>query len=90
MSEKKLTLAEQLASQGYTVKPCKGCGKPMVWGRRPEGGWLPLDPVAPVYTIVPIKDREGYSHPEAVRNMLSFVLHHVTCPNREQFSGDRR
>lgn len=90
MSEKKLTLAEQLAAQGYIVKPCKGCGKPMVWGRKAEGNWIPLDPIAPVFTIVPMKDRDGEVHQEAVRNQLSFVMHHVTCPNQEQFSGDRR
>jgi hypothetical protein len=90
MSDKKLTIAEQLAAQGYIVKPCKGCHKPMVWAMKETGTWLPLDPVAPVYSIAPAKDREGRVRPYAVRNMLSFVLHHVTCPNREQFSGGQR
>lgn len=89
MSEKKLTLAENLAAQGYTVKPCKGCGKPMVWATKEDGVWIPLDPVSPVYTAVIIEDFQGRTHPKAIRNMLSFVSHFVTCPKREEFSGKK-
>lgn len=90
MTDKKPTLAEQLAAQGYVVKPCKGCGKSMVWGKLLTGSWMPLDPVPPVYTIVPMKGQDGYSHPEAVRTMLAFVSHFVTCPDRDKFSGGKR
>ena len=80
-----MTRAEELKEAGYIVKPCEGCQKPMILGRTPEGKWIPLDPVPPVYTIIKIKDAEGSPKQSVVRTMECFVLHHVTCPQREQF-----
>lgn len=81
----KPTIIERLKATGHIVKPCGGCGKDMVWARMPAGLWMPLDAQAPVYSIVPAKDYEGKSRPEAVRNTLAFVSHFVTCPKRDQF-----
>jgi hypothetical protein len=86
MTEKKLTRAEELKADGYTVSPCKGCGKMMVWGRTPTGSWLPLDPVPPVYAVVKIRDFEGRERPEVVRNMMAFVSHFTTCAQVNRFS----
>lgn len=82
-----MTRTEELKAEGYTVKPCDGCHKPMIWARTPEGKWVPLDPTPPVYTVVPIKGADGYPRPEAARNMLAFVSHFVTCPKRDQFKN---
>lgn len=38
------------------MSPCRGCGKAVVWGVKPDGSKVPLDPRAPVYAIVAFED----------------------------------
>jgi hypothetical protein len=84
-----MTRAEQLKALGYIVKPCKGCGKMMVWAKKPgsleDREYIPLDPVPPTYTVIKCKEQDGSQISHAVRTLENFVSHFVTCPARDQF-----
>lgn len=72
--------------------PCKGCGRPMVWGEteEKEGGGakaIPLDPRAPVYRILR-HDLNGT--PVIVRDKGAMVSHFATCPKASQFSASAK
>lgn len=64
----------------FARRPCKGCGKMVVWAIGPNGP-VPLDPVPAVYTVEVV---DGVVR--ARRAGAAMVGHHVTCPRREQFS----
>lgn len=65
--------------------PCKGCGKPIVWGETSEGKAIPLDPRPPVYRIMR-HDLAG--DPKVHRDKEAMVSHFATCPKASQFSGN--
>lgn len=69
-------------------QPCKGCGRPILWGRSEDGKPLPLDASAPVYLrefdpetrrTFWVLDARGPS------GRIALVSHFVTCPARDQF-----
>jgi len=65
------------------MTPCKGCGKTIIWGQTPDGKKIPLDPVAPTYTIMgPGPD----GNPVAIRASSTYVSHFATCPKANEFS----
>lgn len=54
----------------------------------PEGKRIPLDTVAPVYTVV-VADQDD--NPDTcVRNRASYVSHFATCPKASQFSASKK
>lgn len=59
------------------MSACRGCGRPIVWGRTPEGTTIPLDPRAPVYRLGP-PGRDGTA--VVIRDPHAMVSHFVTCP----------
>jgi hypothetical protein len=78
--------------ENLKTSPCRGCGKPIVWGTTPEGKKIPLDPRPPVYELV-------QSHPGNQRNpdpvnarriIDAFVSHFATCPKANDFSKSNR
>ena len=64
--------------------PCKGCGKPIVWGK--DGRTLvPLDPAPPVYSKA-CELTDGTLSVVKMARGLVFVSHFVTCPKANDFS----
>lgn len=75
--------------------PCKGCGKPIVWAKLPDGTKVPLDPAPPTYQFcdAPGTDPDGanafrVNGKDYTRNPV-FVSHFATCPKAAQFSRSR-
>lgn len=66
-----------------SAKPCKGCGKLVVFAKDPDGKWQVLDSVAPVYRQTGVKDGVA----QVVRDTKALVSHFATCPNANKFSG---
>lgn len=66
-----------------TTTPCKGCGKPIVWGVDAMGQRIPLDPSAPVYRM----DEQPDGSIVAARDLRYAVSHFKTCPKANEFSG---
>lgn len=64
---------------------CK-CGKKIVWGTTALGKRIPLDPAAPVYSIVRVAD----DRTEVCRTTLAMVSHFTTCANANDFSESTR
>lgn len=60
---------------------CKGCGKPIVWGKLPDGGRIPLDPRPPVYVV----SNEG----RAFRQCEQRVVMLCACAVRFDEGGDQ-
>lgn len=75
----------------YQTSPCKGCGKPIVWGVLDGLKRIPLDPAPPVYRVM-----KRYRAPGGERVIVdrdstgTMVSHLVTCPAANDFSGKIR
>lgn len=82
----------------FKTSTCKGCGKPIVWGKTPDGKTVPLDPRAPVYLVACDTDggeataelesksgSNGMGHAQA-----HMVSHFATCPQAAAFSRGRK
>lgn len=81
------------------TSPCKGCGRPVVWGETADGKKIPLDPRPPLYfAFVHVK---GHIAAERIEPMVMtdqphapdgrpMVSHFATCPKASEFSGSRR
>ena len=77
--------------------PCRGCGKPIVFGLTENGKRIPLDPRPPVYQIVTDGDA---GPPDIVRLAQHFdasalratamVSHFATCPKASEFSASKK
>ena len=71
--------------------PCKGCGKPIVWGRTAEGVDVPLDPTPATYAVTG-QGEDRYRIQRANGNKdravgQTLVSHFVTCPKAALFSA---
>lgn len=76
-----------------TIGTCQGCGKKILWGITPEGKSIPLDPSAPVYTVVtkiPGTPRVKLLPASERRELGPWVSHFATCPKASQFSGSSK
>lgn len=77
----------------FKTVPCKGCGRPIVWGVTEDGKRIPLDPRAPVYRVVGsgVVKAERMVHREAEDDVpLGYMCtHFATCSAAAQFSGSR-
>ena len=71
----------------FKTSPCRGCGKPIVWGETPDGKKIPLDPTPAVYLV-----REESQKTVVVYRTLNcyMVTHFATCPKANQFSGSKK
>lgn len=69
-----------------SASPCKGCGRPVVFAKDPDGKWQVLDNVAPVWRQVGSKDGIAY----VVREPKALVSHFSTCSKPDQFSASKR
>lgn len=74
--------------------PCKGCGKPILWGLTADGKRIPLDPGAPVYRIEATGGKEAVVAliPRPDRELAggAAVSHFATCPKAGEFGSGRR
>lgn len=75
--------------------PCKGCGKPIVWAKDEKGQAIPLDPRAPVYDVIEVREgvtcvRSKPGQNVMGHNLASMVSHFATCSKAAQFSGSKR
>jgi hypothetical protein len=69
------------------TSPCKGCGKPIVWGETVEGKKIPLDPKPPCYAVsVNVPNGRVWAR----REEEVMVSHFATCPKANDFSGSRK
>jgi hypothetical protein len=69
-----------------TRRPCKGCGRPLVFIKDSKTGEIvPLDTQAPVWTI----ETDMLGEEVAVR-VDAFVSHFSTCSVANDFSKGRR
>lgn len=66
-------------------RPCKGCGKSLIFAKTAEGKIVPLDPVPPTYRI----ERDMLGEEIAVRSD-AVVSHFATCPRADQFSKGKK
>lgn len=67
------------------LRTCKGCGRAIVWAKHAATGKLiPLDPLAPVYTLAAGTDVADT--PVCSKAELAFVSHFATCPKANEFS----
>ena len=62
--------------------PCRGCGRPIVFGTLPNGKRVPLDPSAPVYAV----SEDGTC--DRVQGVM--VSHFSTCSKANDFSASKR
>lgn len=72
---------------------CRGCGRPIVWATKEDGGKVPLDASAPVYAVTEAGDEIAGGAESVVlakRAERHLVLHHATCPKASEFSGRSR
>lgn len=69
--------------------PCKGCGKPIVWGIGPDNKPIPLDPTPPVYQVEHIDNLGPTIKTHVTRNTGAMVSHFATCPKAGQFSRNK-
>ncbi len=69
-----------------SAKPCRGCGRPVVFAKDPDGKWQVLDNTAPVWKQIGVKD--GIAR--VVREPSALVSHFSTCPKADDFSGRNR
>lgn len=65
---------------------CRGCQKNIRWGIMPDGKKIPLDPSAPVYSIV-AGSLAGEGELKIERHATALVSHFKTCPQACQFSA---
>lgn len=65
------------------TSPCRGCGKPIVWGTDADGKRIPLDPRPATYVAVEDIDSGEVS---IERAPTTFVTHFATCPEAAKFS----
>ena len=73
--------------EGLKTSPCKGCGRPIIWGITPDGKRIPMDARAPVYALTGEKNP---GQPDGVvRAFTAYVTHFATCPKASDFSGSR-
>lgn len=72
------------------LSPCRGCGKPIMWGVTEEGKKIPLDPKPPVYRVVHDRSQDGKWTIRAIRKENCMVSHFATCPAANQFSASRK
>jgi hypothetical protein len=68
---------------------CRGCGRAISWGTTADGKKIPLDPSAPVYSILPELFPEG-QHVERIEGHAAMVSHFATCSHANQFSASKR
>lgn len=75
------------------TKPCRGCGKPVVWGETKDGKKIPLDPTPPVYKQFIDEFNNVWLErcfSELTRRPTAMVSHFATCKAANQFSGIRK
>ena len=77
------------------TSPCKGCGKPIVWGVTEDGKRIPLDPRPPVYLAVDEGDRVLAERAGPGQNFMGqalahYVSHFATCPKASEFGKGRK
>ncbi len=68
-----------------SAKPCRGCGKMVVFAKDPDGKWQVLDNVSPTWEQVGVKD--GVAR---VIRSKALVSHFATCPDANKFSASNR
>ena len=60
---------------GQITKPCRGCGKGIIWLISAKGRPTPVDP-----GLVTIMTQDGDVH-------QGRIPHHITCPEADKFKG---
>ncbi len=70
---------------------CKGCGKEIIWAKNENGKMIPLDPRAPVYSIVK-DDGDAFRcvRVDGDSDFIDYVTHFATCPKASDFSGSKK
>lgn len=66
--------------------PVCRCGRQIVFGKTPEGKFIPLDTTAPVYVdVTPPQEAESGTM-KVDRNTNAYVSHFATCRYADEFS----
>lgn len=81
-------MSEATSSPSLPTSPCKGCGKPIVWGRTFKGTKIPLDASVPCYLRVSTIMKDGLVQVE--RWPAGMISHFITCPNADEFSKSKQ
>jgi len=71
-----------------SAKPCKGCGKLVVFAKdRETGKWQVLSNQAPIWKVTG-HDPQGV--PLVERDTKALLSHFVNCPNANDFSASKK
>jgi hypothetical protein len=84
MSDEPVTV--EAVRKPFKTSPCRGCGKPIVWALKEDGGKIPLDPRPGVYRVA-VDHAFGDGELRAVLKPDCLVTHFATCPKANWFSG---
>ena len=68
-----------------SAKPCRGCGKLVVFAKDPDGKWQVLDVSVPTWEQ--IKSKDGVAQ---VRRSQAMASHFSACPYASSFSRANR
>lgn len=65
---------------------CRSCQRKIVWAVTENGKRIPLDDVAPTYTVRTIQNPETGEYEDRAERSTARVSHFVTCPDANKWS----
>jgi hypothetical protein len=71
-------------------RPCKKCGKDIIFAKTAKGKLVPLDTTVSVFMAQPSVDEEGRESWNAEFIQGAYVSHFSTCPAADEFSASKK